>query len=102
MSKRLSVPIILPSGAVAEDVTVSVSDNGNLLQVEMIWPIPLQNLSLLCKPWIDDPGKNYTLYHPEIVALESALKELRIEQGQTKAEKLSSVDSIQLLFRVDD
>lgn len=45
LAKRLTVPVVFPSGigAGAGDVSVSSVDNGNVLYVEYIWPDPLSN-----------------------------------------------------------
>lgn len=55
------------------------------------------------KSWISAANlTNYTSHHPEVVALESALKTLRIANGQTRSAPLSSIARILLPFQVHE
>lgn len=83
------VPILLPLGVGAEDITVSAVENVNCLHIDVIWPVVLFSPSIILKHCIDDKSPpNYTTFHPEVVQMETTLKELRTSLLQKRSEKL--------------
>ena len=100
-AKRLSVSIVLPSGVATSKVIAKVVSNGTVLQIETEWSSQLCYPEQLCSPFVDDKNLiGYTSQHPEIVALELSLKELRKEIGKKLDERLFSTAQIRLPFPV--
>jgi len=100
--ERLTVSVVVPSGLNAEDITIGLNDECSVMEIGCSWPHPLINPELLCQEFIKDKNnKNYTLYHPEVTSLESALKDLRTETGLRRSDDIISNARIILPFVVE-
>lgn len=101
MAERLTAVITLPSGVHGENVKVAVRDDGMILEIEAPWPFPFQNPTGLCAPFINNAElPNYTTFHPEVIALEKAMKQLKIDAGNNRSEILKSKARIRLPTQV--
>lgn len=101
MAERLTAVIALPSGVPGEDVKVAVRDDGTILEIEAPWPSPLQDPTGLCTPFIENANwPNYTSFHPEVIALEKAMKQLKMDAGNNRSEILKSKARIRLPIQV--
>jgi len=64
-SEMLSVAVLLPSGIEAGDFHVRVMDGGKLLEVKVVWPMPLIDEQLLHRKWLVSNGTSGIEKYPE-------------------------------------
>lgn len=102
MAERLTIVMSLPSGISGHNVKFSVKAEGMILQVDAPWPEPLQDPTFVCGPFINNANiPNYTNNHPEVIALEKAMKQIKVDAGNNKSEVLQSKARIRLPVRVN-
>lgn len=93
-----SVSIILPSGVSSGSFSVSVVDDGDILDLSVDWPKSLSNATVMHRKCIGKPilQGGFEAYHRKVIGFENALKKLRSD----RLSKLSSVCRIVLPYRV--
>jgi len=100
-AERVTVAVAIPSGLGANEVEIGLGDGGKSMEIECQLPAPLTTPDLLFRAYVNNESdKNYTKYHPEVVAFEQNLKALRTELGQKRSERISSKAKILLPFPV--
>lgn len=74
----MTVSVQLPPGIAGEDVSVNVLQGGCSFEMKIVLPDVLYYSSILSAPWIERAGESsYNKNHPEVLALEKELKDLR-------------------------
>lgn len=97
MTNRVTAAILLPSGVGSEDFFVRVVDGGEYLELTVVWPPALIDLTVMNKKWlIPNAAGGFQLYHPKMIGFEMALKELR----SRSSDLVESVARIPLPFPV--
>lgn len=90
----LTVAILLPSGVRPKDVlSVRVLDGGRELEISIMWPNELYNISVLHKKWLKlDIRDSFALrkYHPKFLGFESFLKPYR-KRSEDRIESIGYV-----------
>ena len=89
----------LPSGITKDHITVDIADNGTVFEVSIAWPKPIQNPEKLFAPYIK--SRTYSAdgtNHPEVMAMEKSLKDIRTELSKMRSDNLISTARIPLLF----
>lgn len=96
---RLSVAVLLPSGAKPSSVTCRIVDSGQVLQISLHLPDEMVIMEKLHRLWINhnDPNLKIENYHPKIIGFEESLKELRSHHS----ERVEQFMRIQLPFSVE-
>lgn len=91
MTKRLSVAIVLPSDIGQGHFSVRVVDGGEYLELTVIWPTSLIDISVMHRKWLA-PGASggFAVYHPKFLGFEVAPKELR-ERSSDSIEPVARV-----------
>lgn len=94
-AQRVTVAVVLPSGATSGDFKVRVIEDGDMLEVTVNWPRPLVDISYMHKKWLlQDP--TFTTHHPKFIGFESSLRKLR----ESVSINVSSVARIRLPITV--
>lgn len=102
MAKRLTVIVLLPSGISGADVDVEIIEQGCVLQMQFAWPKPFMKPESLCAAFIaDQEDVGYNENHPEVIALEKELKDIRTANGLTRSRPITSKTHIRLAFEVE-
>ena len=95
--KIVSVPILLPSGVSEKSQSkVSMSEDGNQLEVEIVWPLMLSNVNFLHEFW-NISGIVIPDSHPKIVGFHSFFQDMR----KKDSDPIFSVGKINLPFTVN-
>lgn len=101
VAQRLTIAILLLSAVTEESVEASIVDGGTVLEIIATWPAPLLSAKNLLKLFIDDKNDpDYNKYHPEVVAVEKSLKELRVDERLQLYSSLKSKEKVLLPFQV--
>lgn len=93
---RLTIAIVLPSGAGPGYFKYWVIEEGNVLELTVDWSQPLIDISCMHKKWLVRPGSTFNTFHPKYFGFEAALRKLR----QTMSSTVSSVARIGLSITV--
>lgn len=79
--KRINVVATLPSGVNKIDFTIRVLEGGMSLELKVIWPTPMIDLWMPHQKWLrpseTEETPSFTMYHPALLELYSALKKRR-------------------------
>lgn len=95
--KIVSIPILLPSGVSEKSQSkVSVSEDGNQLEVEIVWPLMLSNVSFLHEFW-NHVTETIPDSHPKIVGFHSFFQDMR----KKDSDPIFSIGKIELPFSVN-
>jgi len=98
MAERLTIALSLPSGSSGHEVKFTMKEDGIVLQLDAPWPSPMQYPTWLCAPFTNNNTRmpNYTSFHPEVIALGKAMKQIEVDAGIKRSEVLQSRARIRL------
>lgn len=92
-----TVVLLLPSGVSAKTFLFKVLEEGRILELTVDWPRPLSDVEMMHTEWLTPGATNgFTEYHPRVVAVDNALKELRKHSHQ----KIKAVARFDIPFAV--
>ncbi len=67
--------MILPSVVETGDFSLCISPCGMSLEITVVWPVPLVDLTVMHKKWLrPESGSGFQVFHPKFTGFEQALK----------------------------
>lgn len=103
IAKRLTIVLLLPSGISGADVEADIVQDGLVYEMNFIWAQPFMKPERPCAAFIADPeDPKYKENHPEVIAMEKELKNIRTAFGLTQSKPIPSKTQISLPFEVEE
>ncbi len=97
MTKRVTAAVILPSGVETGDFSICISPCGMSLEIAVVWPVPLVDLTCMHKKWLrPESGSGFQVFYPRYTGFEQVLKKIK----QRSSDDVQSIARIPLTFAV--